>query len=73
MAQQHAVHTCETAILGGGIVGVSTAYFLAQKLQTGVVVVEQQGVGCAASGSAGGFLARGWASSIQTGFDRPIS
>lgn len=46
-------------ICGGGIIGCSTAYFLAKK-GIGAVVVERCDVACAASGKAGGFLARDW-------------
>jgi len=51
----------QVVVCGGGIVGCATAYFLALK---GVkpVVVERNEVACAASGHAGGFLARGWGS-----------
>src|SRR5688500_6411698 len=46
-------------ICGGGVIGACTAYFLARR---GVVVtgVERTEVACAASGKAGGFLARDW-------------
>jgi glycine/D-amino acid oxidase-like deaminating enzyme len=46
-------------ICGGGVVGACTAYFLARR-GLGVTVVERSGVACAASGKAGGFLARDW-------------
>jgi glycine/D-amino acid oxidase-like deaminating enzyme len=48
-------------ILGGGIHGVSTAYFLAKQ---GVksLIIEKESIGCAASGKAGGFLGREWGS-----------
>jgi len=49
-------------VVGGGIIGVSTAYFLAKRGES-VTVIERQGIACAASGKAGGFLANeGWAS-----------
>ena len=46
-------------ILGGGIQGCATAYFLAQR---GVpsTIVERVEIAAAASGKAGGFLAGGW-------------
>eukprot|EP00903_Cladosiphon_okamuranus_P015426 g14249.t1 len=49
-------------IVGGGIVGASTAYHLALR---GIkpVVIERSKVAAAASGKAGGFLAGGWGSS----------
>ena len=46
-------------ICGAGVVGVCTAYFLARR-GIGVTVVERAAVACAASGKAGGFLARDW-------------
>ncbi|MDQ8730692.1 FAD-dependent oxidoreductase [Bradyrhizobium sp. LHD-71] len=46
-------------ICGGGVVGACIAYFLARR-GVGVTVVERTGVACAASGKAGGFLARDW-------------
>ena len=46
-------------ICGGGVVGACTGYFLARR-GIGVTVVERSGVACAASGKAGGFLARDW-------------
>ena len=46
-------------ICGGGVIGASIAYFLSRRgLQP--IVVERTGVACAASGKAGGFLARHW-------------
>src|SRR5205085_395195 len=46
-------------ICGGGVIGVSIAYFLSRR---GVkpIVIERTGVACAASGKSGGFLARHW-------------
>lgn len=51
-----------TVVVGAGAVGACTAYFLAQKATPGlsVTVVEKTKVACAASGKAGGFLARDW-------------
>ena len=46
---------------GGGIHGVSTAYYLAQ-LGIRSVIIEQTRIAAAASGKAGGFLAREWGS-----------
>mmetsp|Transcript_139214 Transcript_139214/g.388466 ORF Transcript_139214/g.388466 Transcript_139214/m.388466 type:complete len:379 (-) Transcript_139214:315-1451(-) len=51
----------EVVVCGGGIVGCATAYFLSAK-GIHVTVVERCGIACAASGKAGGFLARGWGS-----------
>mmetsp|Transcript_12362 Transcript_12362/g.24028 ORF Transcript_12362/g.24028 Transcript_12362/m.24028 type:complete len:380 (+) Transcript_12362:367-1506(+) len=54
-------------IVGGGIIGVSTAYFLAKNgLADGVVLVERARIAAAASGKAGGFLARDWGQPGQT-------
>jgi len=46
-------------ICGGGVIGATTAYFLARRGLT-PIVVERTGIACAASGKAGGFLARDW-------------
>jgi glycine/D-amino acid oxidase-like deaminating enzyme len=46
-------------ICGGGVIGASIAYFLARR-GAAVTVVERTGIACAASGKAGGFLARDW-------------
>jgi glycine/D-amino acid oxidase-like deaminating enzyme len=48
-------------ICGGGVIGAATAYFLSRR-GIEVIVVERTGLACAASGKAGGFLARGWCS-----------
>lgn len=55
----------DVVICGGGIVAASIAYFLTQR---GVkpLVVERSSVGCAASGKAGGFLARSWGDGSPT-------
>lgn len=51
-------------VVGGGIVGVCTAYFLAisphRPKGSTITLVEANAVACAASGNAGGFLARDW-------------
>ncbi|HLZ04825.1 MAG TPA: FAD-dependent oxidoreductase [Bradyrhizobium sp.] len=46
-------------ICGGGVIGACTAFFLARR-GVEVIVVERTGVANAASGKAGGFLARDW-------------
>src|SRR6516165_1050107 len=46
-------------ICGGGVIGTCTAYFLSQR-GIDVTVVERTEVAAAASGKAGGFLARDW-------------
>jgi glycine/D-amino acid oxidase-like deaminating enzyme len=48
-------------ICGGGVIGACTAYFLSLR-GVDVIVVERAGVANAASGKAGGFLARDWCS-----------
>ena len=46
-------------ICGGGVIGACTAYFL-RRHGADVIVVERTEVAAAASGKAGGFLARDW-------------
>src|ERR1700753_153022 len=46
-------------IVGGGVIGTNLAYRLAVD-GADVIVIERNGVGCAASGKSGGFLARDW-------------
>src|SRR5580658_5276953 len=46
-------------VLGGGVIGTSIAYRLAVK-GADVTVLERSAIACAASGKAGGFLARDW-------------
>lgn len=55
----------DVVICGGGIIGASIAYHLTQR---GVqpLVVERSEVGAAASGKAGGFLARSWGDGSPT-------
>jgi glycine/D-amino acid oxidase-like deaminating enzyme len=52
----------KVVIVGGGVIGCSTAYFLSLKSSCQVTLVEQCEVAAAASGKAGGFLARDWCS-----------
>ncbi|KAJ3200721.1 hypothetical protein HDU82_008668, partial [Entophlyctis luteolus] len=48
-------------ILGGGITGVCTAYYLRSKGISRIVIVDSEGsIAPCASGKAGGFLARNW-------------
>ena len=54
--------TKPVVVLGGGIHGASIAYYLSSKFERQVTVVERTGVAGAASGKAGGFLARDWGS-----------
>ncbi len=46
-------------VCGAGIIGASVAYHLACR-GLAPLIVEREGVGCAASGKAGGFLALDW-------------
>jgi glycine/D-amino acid oxidase-like deaminating enzyme len=46
-------------VLGGGVIGTSIAWRLASR-GADVTVVERSAIACAASGKAGGFLARDW-------------
>ncbi|KAL6753258.1 FAD dependent oxidoreductase [Haematococcus lacustris] len=50
-----------TVICGGGVIGAACAFYLAEMgLASRVTLVEREGVACAASGKAGGFLALDW-------------
>ena len=49
---------CSIVVVGGGIVGVSAAYFLAQR-KCDVVLVEQGTLGCGATGRSAGLLRTG--------------
>jgi glycine/D-amino acid oxidase-like deaminating enzyme len=46
-------------VVGGGIIGASIAYHLSLR-GVACTIIERSAVGAAASGKAGGFLARGW-------------
>mmetsp|Transcript_9687 Transcript_9687/g.13451 ORF Transcript_9687/g.13451 Transcript_9687/m.13451 type:complete len:383 (-) Transcript_9687:84-1232(-) len=46
-------------IAGGGVVGVCTAYYLAKEGKS-CIVIDRKGIAGAASGRAGGFLAKTW-------------
>eukprot|EP00928_Gymnodinium_smaydae_P092364 TRINITY_DN7621_c1_g1_i1.p1 TRINITY_DN7621_c1_g1~~TRINITY_DN7621_c1_g1_i1.p1 ORF type:complete len:351 (-),score=57.93 TRINITY_DN7621_c1_g1_i1:242-1294(-) len=46
-------------VIGGGIVGAATAYFLSERGEK-VLMVEKCAVACHSSGKAGGFLALDW-------------
>ena len=49
----------DVLICGGGVIGASIAYFLSCR-GAKAIVFESAGLACAASGKAGGFLARDW-------------
>ncbi|MDX1433720.1 MAG: FAD-dependent oxidoreductase [Gammaproteobacteria bacterium] len=51
--------TSRTIVCGAGVIGASIAYHLALR-GVAATVIERGGVACAASGKAGGFLARDW-------------
>ena len=46
-------------VVGGGVIGASTAYYLAAR-GADVIVIEREAIACAASGKSGGFLAIDW-------------
>src|SRR5580692_1388852 len=46
-------------VVGGGVIGTSIAFRLAAR-GANVTVLERSAIACAASGKAGGFLARDW-------------
>lgn len=54
-------------VVGGGIIGCSTAYFLTKLGHKNVTVLESVEVAHAASGRAGGFLALDWCDGGKTG------
>ena len=53
-------------VVGGGIIGASIAYQLTLRGVTVVTLIERCEVAAAASGKAGGFLARGWGDGSST-------
>ena len=50
-------HIC---IIGGGIIGISAAFYLSSLGHSNITIFEQCGIACHSSGKAGGFLARKW-------------
>jgi len=54
--------TSKVCVLGGGLQGCATAYYLKQRGFDDVTIVERTEVAAAASGKGGGFLAGGWGS-----------
>eukprot|EP00122_Pirum_gemmata_P010942 Pgem_evm1s10131 len=57
-----------TVIVGGGIMGSSAAFFLSLCENQKVIVIERDKVACAASGKAGGFLAKNWGNTFTQEF-----
>ncbi|MFW5832532.1 MAG: NAD(P)/FAD-dependent oxidoreductase [Pseudomonadota bacterium] len=53
-------------VCGGGVIGAAVAFFLAER-GFAVTLVERHGVAGAASGKAGGFLARDWCDATAMG------
>jgi len=52
-------------IIGGGIIGAATAFYLTKRGYANVTVVERYRVAGCASGKSGGFLAGGWGTKRQ--------
>jgi sarcosine oxidase subunit beta len=52
--------TADTIIIGGGVNGVATAYNLAKRGMTDVVVLEKSYPGCGATGRCGGGIRQQW-------------
>ena len=55
-------------IVGGGIIGASIAFHLSEAGCTNIIIVERTNIACAASGRAGGFLAKNWRSGTEGQF-----
>ena len=51
-------------ILGAGIHGCSTAFYLSKTYNILPIIIERSTVGAAASGKSGGFLARSWGNGV---------
>lgn len=47
-------------IIGAGVMGASTAYYLSKSPSCTVTLVEKTDIACGASGKSGGFLALDW-------------
>ena len=59
--------SCDIAIIGGGIIGTSTAYWLKKKMpSSSVLLLESRTVGFGASGRNAGFLLQGTSSNYAT-------
>ena len=64
--QAHSHARCSVAICGAGVIGAAAAYYLARR---GVrcTVIDRGGAAAAASGRAGGFLAKDWCDGSPVG------
>lgn len=60
--QSQRQQTPHVVVVGAGVIGTSIAYHLAQ-LNHPSTIIEQHEIACAASGKAGGFLAKDWCDS----------
>lgn len=47
-------------IVGGGIIGCTTAYYLTKNKKYAVTLIEKHNIACHSSGKAGGLLAKDW-------------
>jgi glycine/D-amino acid oxidase-like deaminating enzyme len=47
-------------IIGAGVIGACSTYFLSQHKHCSITLIEQTDIACAASGKSGGFLALDW-------------
>ena len=54
-------------IAGGGIIGNSISYYLARRHATACTIIDPVGIAPAASGKAGGFLAKDWSDHSPVG------
>ena len=61
---------CDVAIVGGGIVGTATAYWLTQQTNRRVVLLEAEMLAHGASGRNAGFILQGTAACYQAAIER---
>jgi len=50
----------KVVIIGGGLQGCATAYYLKERADVDITIIERTEIAAAASGKGGGFLARDW-------------
>ncbi len=55
-------------IIGGGIIGASTAFHLSEAGCSNITIIERTNIACGASGRSGGFLAKNWRSGAEGKF-----